>query len=71
MKKVLITKRCHYRPNGSKSLIYARPGQVVMVSGEDAEKMIAGNVAGSLVEPEPVKPKKAPVNRQKKVTKIK
>ncbi len=71
MKKVTIKKRCHYRPNGSKSLIYARPGQVVMVSAEDADKMIAGNVATLYVEPEPVKPKKSPVNRQKKVSKAK
>lgn len=68
MKKVFITKKCHFRPNGSKNKIFARPGQTVMVSTEDAEKMVAGNVAELVEEP---KPKKAPVNKQKKVSKAK
>lgn len=68
MKEVIILKRCQFIPLGSERRVPARPGQRVVVSAKDAEKMVAGNVAVLTEKPEL---KKAPVNRQKKVLSVK
>ncbi len=58
MKKVTITKRCHYQPPGGGNKVKVVPGHVVTVSVKDAEKMIKGNVAKEYIEPKPEKPAK-------------
>ena len=68
MKKVTLTKECHYRPNGSKGKVLGRPGLQVFVSAKDAEDMVKGCVAEFIAEP---KPKSAPRNRKKTVKKVK
>lgn len=49
MKKVKIKKDCRYTPPGSDRKVPVVAGRVVLVDSEQADKMVAGNVA-ELVE---------------------
>lgn len=60
MKKIVISKRCEYTPEGGSRKVFVRPGQVLAVSDDVAEKMIAGNVAIG------TEPKKTPKKTVKK-----
>lgn len=75
MKRVKISKKCEFFPLGvdeknPANRIAARPGQEVVVSAKQGDKMIAGNVAELVFEEKPG-PKKAPATREKKVGPIK
>ena len=70
MKEILITKRCSYQPPGATVKVKVRPGQKVIVDDEQFKKMVEGNTGVLYVPPKP-EAKKAPVNRQKKVSKVK
>lgn len=71
MKQIKITKKCEFYPLGTDeknpaNRIPARPGQEVIVSAKEADKMIAGRVAVLVFEEKPG-PKTAPTTRSKKV----
>lgn len=76
MKEVFILKNCRYLPAGQvdkpENRIPVQARRIVQVDDKQADKMVEGNVGTIIVKKKPEEkkpePKKAPVNKQKKVS---